>query len=273
SGRLNYIRNSVKVVTDAYDGTISYYIVDDKDPVVRNLRGIYPSLFKPISEMPQALRDHIRYPESLFTIQTQVYALYHMTNPDDFYNRSDAWKVASEVLVQGGASQPIEPYYVTTRLPGSSRPEFVLFVPMTPAGGQRNNMVGWIAGRADAPDYGKLRVLSFPSDRPAARHDPAAHDLAAAAVLGGRRSRAVGDRSLQRRAGGAQDRRLRRIRPPAEAARRRPREAPRRHRSVARPLPPGRPAATLEFGLLDAYRRPRRRHLWPRRRVLIGRTR
>ena len=104
SGRLNYIRNSVKVVTDAYDGTISYYIVDDKDPVVRNLRGIYPSLFKPISEMPQSLRDHIRYPESLFTIQTQVYALYHMTNPDDFYNRSDAWKVASEVLVQGGAS-------------------------------------------------------------------------------------------------------------------------------------------------------------------------
>jgi hypothetical protein len=167
-GRLNYIRNSVKVVTDAYDGTISYYIVDDKDPVVRNLRLIYPDLFKSIADMPQALRDHIRYPEALFSIQAQVFALYHMTNPDDFYNRTDAWKIASEVLSQGGAPQPIDPYYVTTRLPGSDRPEFVLFVPMTPAGGQRNNMVGWIAGRADAPDYGKLRVLTFPRDRPIA---------------------------------------------------------------------------------------------------------
>jgi uncharacterized membrane protein (UPF0182 family) len=164
-GRLNYIRNSVKVVTDAYDGTISYYIVDDKDPVVRNLKAIYPDLFKSINDMPQALRDHIRYPEALFSIQAQIFALYHMTNPDAFYNRTDAWKIANEVLTQGGAAEPIEPYYVTTRLPGSDRPEFVLFVPMTPAGGERNNMVGWIAGRADAPDYGKLRVLTFAQDR------------------------------------------------------------------------------------------------------------
>lgn len=167
-GRLNYIRNSVKVVTDAYDGTISYYIVDDKDPVIRNLKAIYPDLFKSINDMPQALRDHIRYPEALFSIQAQVYALYHMTNPDDFYNRTDAWKIANEILSQGGSPQPIEPYYVTTRLPGSDRLEFVLFVPMTPIGGERNNMVGWIAGRADAPDYGKLRVLTFPRDRPIA---------------------------------------------------------------------------------------------------------
>src|SRR2546426_853340 len=164
-GRLNYIRNSVKVVTDAYDGTISYYIIDDKDPVVRNLKAIYPDLFKSINDIPQALRDHIRYPEALFSIQAQVYALYHMTNPDDFYGRTDAWKIANEVFTQGGPALPIEPYYVTTRLPGSDRPEFVLFVPMTPAGGQRSNMVGWIAGRADAPEYGKLRVLSFPRDR------------------------------------------------------------------------------------------------------------
>ena len=167
-GRLNYVRNSVKVVTDAYDGTISYYVIDEKDPVIRNLRSIYPSLFKSIADMPQALRDHIRYPEALFSIQSNVFALYHMTNPDDFYNRTDAWKIASEVLSQGGVPQPIEPYYVTTRLPGSERPEFVLFVPMTPAGGARNNMVGWIAGRADAPEYGKLRVLTFPRDRPIA---------------------------------------------------------------------------------------------------------
>src|SRR5256885_1793442 len=167
-GRLNYIRNSVKVVTDAYDGTISYYIIDDTDPVVRNLKAIYPDLFKSITDMPQALRDHIRYPEALFSIQAQTYAFYHMTNPDDFYNRTDAWKIANEVFTQGGPALPIEPYYVTTRLPGSDRPEFVLFVPMTPAGGERNNMVGWIAGRADAPDYGKLRVLTFPRDRPIA---------------------------------------------------------------------------------------------------------
>jgi len=165
-GRLNYIRNSVKVVTDAYDGTISYYVVDDKDPVVRNLRAIYPDLFKPITDMPQALRDHIRYPEALFSIQAQTYALYHMTNPDDFYNRTDAWKIANEIFTPNGPALPIEPYYVTTRLPGSNRPEFVLFVPMTPFGGERHNMVGWIAGRADAPDYGKLRVLTFPRDRP-----------------------------------------------------------------------------------------------------------
>jgi len=165
-GRLNYVRNSVKVVTDAYDGTISYYVIDEQDPVTRNLRAIYPSLFKSIADMPQALKDHIRYPEALFSIQAQIFALYHMTNPDDFYNRTDAWKIASEIFTQGGAAQPIEPYYVTTRLPGSDRPEFVLFVPMTPAGGERNNMVGWIAGRADAPDYGKLRVLTFSRDRP-----------------------------------------------------------------------------------------------------------
>jgi uncharacterized membrane protein (UPF0182 family) len=165
-GRLNYIRNSVKVVTDAYDGTISYYIVDDKDPVVRNLKSIYPDLFKSITDMPQVLRDHIRYPEALFSIQAQVYAQYHVTNPDAFYGRTDAWKIANEVHTVGGNAEPIEPYYVTTRLPGSDRPEFVLFVPMTPFGGERNNMVGWIAGRADAPDYGKLRVLTFAIDRP-----------------------------------------------------------------------------------------------------------
>jgi hypothetical protein len=115
--------------------------------------------------MPQALRNHIRYPEALFSVQANVFSLYHMTDPDDFYNRTDAWRIANEVIVQGGGPQPIEPYYVTTRLPGSDRQEFVLFVPMTPAGGERNNMVGWIAGRADAPDYGKLRVLTFPRDR------------------------------------------------------------------------------------------------------------
>jgi len=164
-GDFNYIRNSVKVVTNAYDGSITYYVVDETDPVVKNLRAIYPSLFKSIAEMPQSLKDHIRYPEGLFSVQAQTYALYHMTNPDAFYNRVDAWRIANEIQTQGGSKAPIEPYYVTTRLPGSDHDEFILFVPMTPAGGQRDNMVAWIAGRADAPDYGKLRVLRFPQDR------------------------------------------------------------------------------------------------------------
>ncbi|HEV8228910.1 MAG TPA: UPF0182 family protein, partial [Candidatus Limnocylindria bacterium] len=133
-------------------------------PVVRNLRAIYPRLFKAVAEMPQSLRDHLRYPEDLFSIQAQTFAIYHMTDIDNFYNRGDAWRIANEVQEQGQSKSPIEPYYVTTRLPGSERKEFILFVPMTPAGGQRDNMVAWIAGRADAPDYGKLRVLRFPRE-------------------------------------------------------------------------------------------------------------
>ncbi len=165
SSDTNYVRNSVKVVTNAYDGSMTYYVVDDTDPVVRNLQRIYPTLFRPIAEMPASLRAHIRYPEDIFTIQAQVYAIYHMTNPDEFYNRVDAWRIANEIQAQGSVKQPVQPYYVKTRLPGSDREEFVLFVPMTPAGGQRDNMVAWIAGRADAPDYGRLRVLRFPQDR------------------------------------------------------------------------------------------------------------
>ena len=162
---INYIRNSVKVVTNAYDGSITYYVVDDQDPVLRTLRNIYPSLFKPIAQMPQSLQAHLRYPEQLFNIQTQIYATYHMTEPDNFYNKNDAWRIANEVLASGSAPIPVEPYYVTAQLPGSSKREFVLFVPMTPAGGQRDNMVAWVAGRADPSDYGKLRVLRLPQSR------------------------------------------------------------------------------------------------------------
>jgi uncharacterized membrane protein (UPF0182 family) len=164
-GALNYIRNSVKVVTNAYDGSISYYVVDETDPVVRNLRAIYPTLFKSLADMPQSLKGHLRYPEDLFSIQAKTFAIYHMTDVNSFYNRGDAWLIANEVQEQGQAKAPIDPYYVTARLPGSDRKEFILFVPMTPAGGVRDNMVAWIAGRADAPDYGKLRVLRLPQDR------------------------------------------------------------------------------------------------------------
>jgi uncharacterized membrane protein (UPF0182 family) len=161
---INYIRNSVKVVTDAYDGSITYYVVDDQDPVLRTLRNIYPSLFKPIAQMPQSLQAHLRYPEQLFNIQTQIFAIYHMSDPDNFYNRNDAWKIANTAPAPGTAAVPMEPYYVTAQLPGSTKREFVLFVPMTP-GVQRDNMVAWVAGRADPSDYGKLRVLRLPQTR------------------------------------------------------------------------------------------------------------
>lgn len=160
---LRYIRNSVKVVTDAYDGTIRFYLADPTDPVARTLAKIYPRLFRPLAEMPAGLRAQLRYPEDLFRIQTTMYARYHVTDPTAFYNGSDQWQVADEILAQGGSKLPIEPYYVITRLPGADRPEFLLFVPMTPAG--RDNMIGWLAGRSDEPNYGKLRALRFATDR------------------------------------------------------------------------------------------------------------
>ena len=165
-GSANYIRNSVKVVTDAYDGSTTFYVVDPTDPVVRTLKKIYPDLFAhDVNDMPASIRAHLRYPEDLFRLQVDVFSTYHMTDPQEFFSRGDAWKVANEILQQGGPRQAIDPYYVTVTLPGATRPEFLLFVPLTPAGNDRDNMVAWIAGRADAPDYGKLRVLRFPRDR------------------------------------------------------------------------------------------------------------
>ena len=134
--------------------------------MIRTLRRIYPDLFaKPVAEMPAALRAHLRYPEGLFRLQVDVFATFHMTDPQEFYNRGDLWRVANEIVEQGGQKAAVEPYYITSTLPGSARQEFILFVPMTPGGTERDNMVAWIAGRADPPDYGKIRVLRFPKDR------------------------------------------------------------------------------------------------------------
>jgi uncharacterized membrane protein (UPF0182 family) len=164
--QINYVRNSVKVVTDAYDGSVTFYVADETDPVIRTLRGIYPTLFnRTLGDMPESLRAHLRYPEDFFRMQVELFRIFHMSDPGEFYNRVDAWTIANEIFEQGAARQPMEPYYVRTRLPGSDRSEFILFVPMTPAGADRDNMVAWIAGRADPPEYGKLRVLRFPKDR------------------------------------------------------------------------------------------------------------
>jgi uncharacterized membrane protein (UPF0182 family) len=163
---LNYMRNSVKVVIDAYDGTTTFYVFDKTDPILEAWRGIFPSLFKDSSSMPAWLRKHVRYPELLLSLQAEVYGLYHMTNPEVFYNREDLWTVATETgMGQGGeqTTQPMQPNFVLMRLPGEAGLEFVEILPFTPA--NRNNLIGWIAGRSDGDHYGTSVVYDFPKTR------------------------------------------------------------------------------------------------------------
>jgi uncharacterized membrane protein (UPF0182 family) len=163
---INYMRNSVKVVVDAYDGTTTFYVFDSEDPIIAAYRRIFPSLFKDATEMPPDLRKHVRYPELLLKLQAAMYGLYHMTDPEVFYNREDLWTVASEVSMVGGgaqAAQPMEPNFVLMKLPGESDMEFVEILPFTPA--NRNNLIGWIAGRSDGAHYGKSVVYDFPKTK------------------------------------------------------------------------------------------------------------
>ncbi len=161
SGGLNYIRNSVKAVVDAYNGTVRFYLVDPADPVVSTYARIFPGLFRPFAEMPPVLVAHLRYPVDLFTIQARVYATFHMKDPQVFYNREDMWAVPNELFA--GAPQPLEPYYVNLKLDPAVGEEFTLILPFTPSG--KDNMVAWMAGRSDAPNYGRLLVYRFPKDR------------------------------------------------------------------------------------------------------------
>jgi uncharacterized membrane protein (UPF0182 family) len=152
---INYMRNSVKVVIDAYDGTTTFYVFDTDDPILAAYRRIFPSLFKGASAMPAGLRKHVRYPELLLRLQAEVYGLYYMTDPEVFYNREDLRTVATEVgMVEGGeqTAQPVQPNFVLMKLPGESGVEFVEILPFTPA--NRNNLIGWIAGRSDGAHYG-----------------------------------------------------------------------------------------------------------------------
>jgi uncharacterized protein len=164
--RVNYIRNSVKVVVDAYDGTTDFYVFDPVDPVLAAYRRLFPSLFRESALMPADLRRHVRYPEMLLALQAEVLGLYHMTDPEVFYNREDLWTVASEVgSSEQGAREahPMEPNFVLMKLPGESRTEFVEVLPFTPA--NRNNLIGWIAGRSDGEHYGDLVAYDFPKTR------------------------------------------------------------------------------------------------------------
>ena len=156
----------MKVVIDAYDGTTTFYVFDTEDPIIAAYRRIFPSLFKDASTMPAGLRKHMRYPEMLLKLQAEVYGLYHMTDPEAFYNREDLWTVATEVgLSEGGqqATQPMQPNFVLMKLPGETDMEFVEILPFTPA--NRNNLIGWIAGRSDGAHYGTSVVYDFPKTK------------------------------------------------------------------------------------------------------------
>ena len=161
TGGINYIRNSVKVVTSAYDGATTFYLIDPEDAVVNTYASIFPSLFTPIAEMPESLRSHLRYPVDLFQVQVSVYQTYHMRDPRVFYNKEDLWTIPVETYAD--AERPVEPYYVIMRLPGEDREEFVLMLPLTPT--QKDNMITWLAARSDGDRYGKLIAYNFPKDK------------------------------------------------------------------------------------------------------------
>ncbi|MGD0367604.1 MAG: UPF0182 family protein, partial [Acidobacteriaceae bacterium] len=164
--QVNYMRNSVKVVIDAYNGTTTFYVFDTQDPILGAWRRIFPSLFRDAAEMPADLRRHVRYPQLLFEEQAAVYGLYHMSDPEVFYNREDLWTVASELGMSDTGeqqAQAMEPNYVLMKLPGEAAVEFVEILPFTPA--NRNNLIGWIAGRSDGANYGTAIVYDFPKTK------------------------------------------------------------------------------------------------------------
>jgi len=158
AGGVNYIRNSVKIVMDAYHGTVQFYLADPNDPLVQTVAKIFPTLMRPLAEMPADLRQHVRYPEGIFQIQSSVYATYHMTNPAVFYNKEDQWEVP--VVDSSGESRRMEPYYTMMKLPGETEAEFIQMLPFTPR--RRDNLASWMVARSDGEHYGKLQVFQFP---------------------------------------------------------------------------------------------------------------
>ena len=158
---LNYIRNSVKVTIDAYNGDVVFYMMDEKDPIVKTYARIFPDLFKPFKEMPAGLKEHIRYPKDLFKIQMETYTKYHMEDVQVFYNQEDLWQIPDEVY--GESRQKMEPYYIIIKLPEEQKAEFFLMTPFTPS--KKDNMIGWLAARCDLPEYGNLLVYKLPKEK------------------------------------------------------------------------------------------------------------
>ena len=162
---INYIRNSVKVVIDAYNGDVRFYVFDPQDPLIQAYQNMFPALFQPRSAMPEFLMKHIRYPEMLFQVQAIMYSSYHVDSEQVFYNREDVWAVAQQTRSQGSGqtAETIQPFYMQMTFPGESNLEFVSILPFTPA--RRNNMIGWMAARIDGEAYGKLRAYHLPKTR------------------------------------------------------------------------------------------------------------
>ncbi len=160
-GGVNYIRNSVKVVINAYNGEVDYYIVDNSDPLIQVYDNMFPDLFKPVTEMPQGLQNHFRYPVDLFSLQSRVYAQYHMEDVRVFYNKEDEWTIPIENY--DGQQIQVEPYYTILQLPGEQEPEFVLMLPYNPI--RRDNMIAWMAARCDPEHYGERVVFRFPREQ------------------------------------------------------------------------------------------------------------
>lgn len=153
----NYVRNSVKIVIDAYEGSMNFYISDPKDPIILTYQRIFPSLFKDLEEMPEDLRKHIRYPSDLFAIQTFIYATYHMKSPQVFYNKEDQWEIPK---IDG---KVMRPYYTIMKLPSKEREEYILMLPFTPQG--KSNLSAWMVARSDGDNFGKLVVYTFPKQK------------------------------------------------------------------------------------------------------------
>jgi uncharacterized membrane protein (UPF0182 family) len=158
-GVFNYIRNSVKATVDAYDGSVNMYIYDASDPIILAWQTMFPSLFRPGSELPAGLRAHVRYPETFFQAQTEIYRAFHMQVPEAFYNKEDLWDVAKTVYSQAPNSQGLEPTYVVATLPGESTPEFLLLQSFTPR--SKDNLIGVMAARCDPAHYGEIVVLQL----------------------------------------------------------------------------------------------------------------
>ncbi len=160
--RVNYMRNSVKVVIDAYHGSTTFYVAEPQDPIVQTIGRVFPGMFKPLDEMPQGLRAHVRYPEEIFKVQAAAYATFHMTNPQVFYNKEDQWQVP---VLDGDAASaaPMQPYYTIMRLPGERDDEFIQMLPFTPR--LKDNLAAWMVARSDGEHYGRLLVFQFPKQK------------------------------------------------------------------------------------------------------------
>jgi uncharacterized protein len=159
AGGINYIRNSVKITIDAYDGTTRFHLIDTNDPVAATIAKVFPGLFEPLSAMPEDLRTRLRYPQGIFSLQAAMFATFHMTNPSTFYNREDQWDVPS--LEQGkAAASPMVPYYTIMKLPGEADAEYIQMLPYTPR--QKDNLAAWMVARSDGQNYGQLMVFQFP---------------------------------------------------------------------------------------------------------------